>query len=941
MNLFSKPARPGGPGRYPMARVALAIATIAATTSLLLAGCGAKDESELIASAKAFIEKKDSKAAAIQLKNALQINGDSGEARLLLGQVLLAQGDSVSAVVELGKARTLKVADDRVVPDLARALLLSGEDSKLIAQFASVTLGDATARAKLATELARAYLLRGDTAKTRTYIDAALAAVPTHAQAITLNAQLLADAGDTAGAQAVLDTLLQREPGQLDAGLFKGALLRATGNAEAALTEFKAVLAKNPDVVPAHSSVISTQLALGQKDAATQSLQALQKLAAGHPDTLFFEAQLAYDAGKLDEARDLSGRVLKMVPGSVRALELAAAIEFRRANYTQAELFLTNALNLSPGQVLSRHMLAETHLRLGQADRALEVLKPLLEVEKVQPSTLALAAETYLLQGDYNRAEEAFTRATRLAPEDVRLRTSLAMSQLARTRGGSDAVQALEKLSLEDRSPRADLALVSARLSQKDLAGALKALEGLQTKQPDRALAYHLRSQIQVLQGDRNAARASLETALQKEPKFLPAGISLAALDIEAGKRDAARERIRNMVKLDPGNAAAHLALAEVSLRTGAVAAEVIQLLNDAVRANPNEPRTHVALVTHLLASGETRNALTAAQAGAAALPGNAAVQDALGRALLANGDPQQALSTWRALASQQPRQPLHQLRLAEVQATQQAWDDAERSLKRALEIQPGLLQAERALVALAIQRGKPENGLPTARELQKRLPKNALGWLLEGDIELARKNTAAAQAAYRTAVQREGATEAAIRLHRSLVTAGQTAEATSFAQQWQKAQPKDGVFHYYLGDAALAQRDLAAAESHYRAVLQVVPDNAMAMNNIAWILASQGKPGGVALATKANELSPGQAAVLDTLALAQAAEGQMKEAVETQKRAIALAPNDPALKLSLARVYLKSGEKAFARAELEDLAKLGDKFADQAQVKDLLQQVR
>jgi len=62
-----------------------------------------------------------------------------------------------------------------------------------------------------------------------------------------------------------------------------------------------------------------------------------------------------------------------------------------------------------------------------------------------------------------------------------------------------------------------------------------------------------------------------------------------------------------------------------------------------------------------------------------------------------------------------------------------------------------------------------------------------------------------------------------------------------------------------------------------------------------------------------------------------------MPAAVETMKKALALAPNEPALQLNLARLYIKAGDKAAAKKELEAIAKLGDKFGGQAVVADLL----
>ena len=98
-----------------------------------------------------------------------------------------------------------------------------------------------------------------------------------------------------------------------------------------------------------------------------------------------------------------------------------------------------------------------------------------------------------------------------------------------------------------------------------------------------------------------------------------------------------------------------------------------------------------------------------------------------------------------------------------------------------------------------------------------------------------------------------------------------------------------------------------------------------------------QGKPGGLALAQQANDILPGKPQLMDTLAIALAAEGKMPQALELQKSAVQRSGGDPALKLGLAKLLIKSGDKAYARAELEDLAKLGDRFRDQAEVASLL----
>jgi len=237
----------------------------------------------------------------------------------------------------------------------------------------------------------------------------------------------------------------------------------------------------------------------------------------------------------------------------------------------------------------------------------------------------------------------------------------------------------------------------------------------------------------------------------------------------------------------------------------------------------------------------------------------------------------------------------------------------------------------------LALHDGKPLEALSIARGMQKRNPKDALGYAVEGDIEASRKNWVAAAAAYRTTLQHSNASEAAMKLHTTLRAAKKPGDADRVASDWLKERPNDPVFHFYLGDLATQQRDYAGAEAHYRIVLASQPGNAMAMNNVAWLLLEQSKPGALAMAERANGAMPNRAPVLDTLASVQAAEGQLAEAIRTQHRAIAAAPQDPGLRLKLARYLIKAGANDQGRDQLRNLKRLGDKFHGQAEVDILL----
>jgi hypothetical protein len=106
---------------------------------------------------------------------------------------------------------------------------------------------------------------------------------------------------------------------------------------------------------------------------------------------------------------------------------------------------------------------------------------------------------------------------------------------------------------------------------------------------------------------------------------------------------------------------------------------------------------------------------------------------------------------------------------------------------------------------------------------------------------EAARKNLTLAFA---------GPGSAPIKLHRTLLLlAKKPVNATQFADSWMDGHAKDVAFAMYLGDSALTNGDLANAERRYRGVLAQQAQHSMALNNLAWLLARQNKPGAVAMA--------------------------------------------------------------------------------------------
>ena len=222
------------------------------------------------------------------------------------------------------------------------------------------------------------------------------------------------------------------------------------------------------------------------------------------------------------------------------------------------------------------------------------------------------------------------------------------------------------------------------------------------------------------------------------------------------------------------------------------------------------------------------------------------------------------------------------------------------------------------------------------ARSIQSLSPIVSLGHLLEGEVEVEQKHWDAAAAAFRKASSKRDPGPAPARLHFALSSARKTEDAARFVQSWAKDHPNDVRFLLYLAEAAAVQGDMALAESRYQQVLKLQPDDPASLNNVAWLLIKQNKPGAVAIAERAVKVAPGRSALMDTLAMALASEGQYAKAIELQKKVVAQTPEGAVFRLTLARIYLQSGDRDQARVELDALTKLDKEFAARNEVADL-----
>lgn len=893
---------------------------------------------KLLSDAKQYQQKGDSRAALIQLKNALAQQPDDPQLRLSLGEVYNELGDALSAEKEYRKAMTLGASAAQALPGLARSLLAQAKYQLALTETeAAVGTGDAA----ISTVRGQAWLGLNQLDKAKLAFEQALVAIPGDLDAtlgLARHAQL---ANQPEQAMALAEQAAARHPASAEPWLFEGQLLRTQGRTEPALAAYTKALALQPTHRTAHIDKAYLEILARKYDAAQADIDLARKATPENLMVHYTQALLDFTQGKFAHANDSLLKVLRGAPDHLPSLLLGGAVQLKLGSPAQAEQYLKKYLENRPADDYARKMLATTLLAAKRPQDARAVLAPLLQAPASQQDTqlLAMAGEAYMQSRDFGKASEYLEKASALAPNMAALHGALGVSKLGLGEGERGVRELERAAALDTKSATAGLALVKAELGQKHFNKALAAAVTMEKTLPDNATLHDLKGGAYVGLGDFPKARASFDKALALQPDFFAPVINLAQLDLLDKKPAQAGQRMQAFLDKNPKSVEAMLALADFAGSQGQTK-EMLSWLERANRDNPDAVVPAHKLAVQYLRNGQQQKALTLARKLHTANPSNPDVLDLLGQAQLAGDDRNGALETYSKMANLGPKQAPAYFRMAQVHALMKNDAAASKDLNDALAIDPNYLPALIAKAEMGSAQGGPEQMLALARRVQKLAERSPAGFALEGDALLKQGKFAAAAGAYEQAFTRGKNPMAMIKLHHALTSAGRQADADARIAQWQKSNPSDALSTQYLADAAMAAKQNKAAIGHYEALLKLQPKNAGAANNLAWLYQQEKDARALPTAELALQLEPNGAGPMDTLGWILASGGQYGRALPLLKKAAELAPDAADIRYHLAAALAQSGDKPNARKEVEKLLAGNKPFPQRDEARALLKQL-
>ncbi|MCA3178849.1 MAG: PEP-CTERM system TPR-repeat protein PrsT [Burkholderiaceae bacterium] len=904
---------------FRRATSALALAFAAA-----LSACQRDTPETSLAKARESFSARDLRTAEIHLKNTLQARPDTVEARLMLAEIHTARRDMASAQKEWRRALDLGAPVDRALPGLLEAMAAMADFKGLLesADAARPESPQAAAAVAYWRGVALASTRRAEEA--RVAFEASVAADPRQPLARVALASLRAGAGDRTGAEAALDAVLAEHPASASGLLLKSDLQLSRGDAAGARVSLERAVAAIPADPGARIRLITLLLEGHALDDAEAQHAELRKIAPAAPMTNHLRAAIDLRRGRFEAAGEAAQNVLKANPDFLPAVAIAATVALQQNQLEQAERYARKIVDRAPESVIGARLLGSVHLRKNEPEKALQIARAAIERNTRDAALLGVAGEAALRLNDVAAATGYFERASRIAPNDAMKLAGLGIARLSAGKLESGFADLEAASRIEGASVDTDLALISARLRARQFDQAIAAADRLITKTPDSALAHNMRGTALTGKGDLAAARQAFDRALQIDPSFFAATANLAQLDAREQGVDAARKRFEALLQRDPRSARAMMALAALAPSGAAGDAERVKLLTRAREADPTRIEPALALAQAQVRTGRARDAIPMLQQTVAQHPADPRVLDALGTALSANDQKQQAVEAYEQLVALVPKSAAAHARLAEARIAAGDLTGAATSLKRATELDVGPSYVPGAgVIGAMVAGGRSEDARRLVELMSRSAPRSATALSLQGDLHFAEKRFGEAAIAYRSAFGVQRTALLAAKLHQSLARAGRAQDAEASLRDSLKSMPDDVALRMYAAEAAIGARQWRGAADLYRQVLAVQPGNVVALNNLAWSLKELKDPQAREFAEAALSRAPRSPAVLHTLGTILVDGADPARGSELLRDAVQADPEVAEYRLSFAVALAAAGNAAGARTQAEELLRM------------------
>ena len=896
---------------------------------------GAARANQYLDDAKRLTADGDLRAARIQLKNAIQAEPRNMEAHYRLARVYLALGDAAAAESEARTARDGGFDPDGAAVLLARVELAEGKYRQVLADFPP-SEGSPARQAEILVARGDAQFALNAADDARKSFAQAQALAPQSPAPLLAEAKLQMTTRQFAPAEALFDKALALAPQSPEALVGKAQLLHLKGDPQGALGLLDKAVAASPKLLPARIERAAVLLDLDKKDAAQADIAAVLADQPNSAVAVYLRAILYAKQGKFKEADADLERVSPLLGKVGRGYYVLAVVKYDLHQLSQAEDAARRYAARYPEDPAGQKLLGRVELELGRPAAALDALASLERSGAADPEALDLLGRADLQLGKPDKAMAAFEEAVKHAPDNAVLHYWLGVSRL-QAGDGKDAIDELTRsLALSPNTP-AGAVLVLSDIAAGRFAAAAKTVASLREAQPDSPIPGNLAGLVKLAQFDLAGAREAFAAVAAKYPDFAPARLNLARVADLQGRSDEARQLYEKILDREPGNAPALTYLVSLLLRAGQNG-QAVAAAERAHAAAPANAGITAGLIDLYLRLGDKDKALATARTDPGRNDvGNAPLIAARARAEVAAGLLSDAAQTYRRLIAIEKPGIEQRRQLAAVLLSEGDGDGARAAIDAALNLAPTNPQLVEDHIAIDLKTQGLAGAQAWAATYEKQHPGLPIAAALAGDVLVGAGQPDKALAAYREAYQAAPSATLAMRLYRVLAATGKPQDAASALRDWLTLHPDDLAAAAQLGAVDILARRYDEGRQLLERVVAKQPQNAVALNNLAWVYQLTGDARAQSVAARAYALAPNVADIAGTLGWILTRNGHAADAVGLLQQASAAQPESPAITYHLAVALNDTGQHQAAQKLLAALVATPKNFDDKPAAAELL----
>ena len=718
---------------------------------------------------------------------------------------------------------------------------------------------------------------------------------------------------------------------------------------------YRRALQFDPKSGEAYYRLGMVELALREYGDAARALERATSLDPGNEEATVRLAELyiaAYAANpksnkrSLDEARLLVAQVLKRNPKSFGGLRLDADLATLANDSETAIAKLREAGEVKPWQPEVIVPLMRRLAATGRETEAEKLGEEFLARDKTVRRVYDLLFSYYMQSSQFDHAEETLKTEIANLPSDAMPRLELAGFYYTRNRKREMLAQLDGLRSARKTFPHADGLVGDFYVRMGAYEPGMQAYRDGEKQDPKMAADYEKRIADVLLAQGRDPEALAVVTKLHKDyPRDVEAAAIHASLRAKGDPKqvETAIAELEALTLKEPGNAMLQFHLARAYWMTGEPAGldKAAQHFETSLKLNPDSLLAKLGLARIRLEQGQNGVAVQIAEEILETNPSNLQAKVIRGTALGNLGEGDKAREELRSILSIDKASNEARYQLAAVDLREKRYSEAEAAF-RALEQADDL----RGITGLADSRLAQGQPAAAAQILEQGLAKHPDrdGYqlaLAEVQVRMGKLQEARRQLEQLVGRKPDWA-EALIHLGTVERQLGDKASALENFQKAHRIQPANASttlgYAMLLEDAGKAEQ----ARGMYEEVLKADPDNATALNNLAYLKAEQGVDLDQALgyAQHALQRSPKDPNISDTLGLIYIRKKLTTQAVQVLQELVARVPGNPSFHLHLGMALLDAGEKQLAKKELEKALQHKPSAAEQVKIKDLVARI-